>query len=122
MQHHKSQRTVVRTSRGLSIAGTRITLYDNMDYVTAGWPPNLILHWFNFSHEQIDAIMAYIEAHRDEVESEYRDILDQADANRRHWEERNRERLATVAQLPPPPGYETVVAKLRVRKTELGLP
>ena len=28
--------TVVRTERGLTIAGTRITLYDVMDYVTAG--------------------------------------------------------------------------------------
>ena len=30
--------TVVRTPRGLTIAGTRITLYDVMDYLTAGWP------------------------------------------------------------------------------------
>ena len=35
---YPSQTTVVRTSRGLSIAGTRITLYDVMDYLTAGWP------------------------------------------------------------------------------------
>jgi len=40
-----SQNTVVRTERGLSIAGTRITLYDVMDYITAGWPPRLIQHW-----------------------------------------------------------------------------
>jgi hypothetical protein len=34
--------TVVRTSRGLSVAGTRITLYSIMDCVVAGWPPKLI--------------------------------------------------------------------------------
>lgn len=32
--------TVIRTSRGLSIAGTRITLYSIMDYLYAGWPPS----------------------------------------------------------------------------------
>jgi hypothetical protein len=33
------QSTVVRTSRGLSIAGRRLTLYSIMDYLRAGWPP-----------------------------------------------------------------------------------
>lgn len=32
---------IIRTERGLSIAGTRITLYDVMDYVTANIPLNL---------------------------------------------------------------------------------
>jgi len=32
----QQQPTVVRTSRGLSIAGTRITLYSILDYVHAG--------------------------------------------------------------------------------------
>ena len=35
------QPRVVRTERGLSIAGTRITLYDVMDYLKADWPPKL---------------------------------------------------------------------------------
>ena len=30
---------IIRTERGLTIAGTRITLYDVMDYVTAQYPP-----------------------------------------------------------------------------------
>ncbi len=29
------QTAIIRTERGLTIAGTRITLYDVMDYVTA---------------------------------------------------------------------------------------
>jgi hypothetical protein len=32
---------IIRTERGLTIAGTRITLYDVMDYVTAHIPLNL---------------------------------------------------------------------------------
>ncbi|WP_442944939.1 hypothetical protein [Nostoc sp.] len=30
--------TIARTERGLTIAGTRITLYDVMDYVTTSFP------------------------------------------------------------------------------------
>ena len=31
---------IIRTERGLTIAGTRITLYDVMDYITEHYPPN----------------------------------------------------------------------------------
>ena len=73
--------TVVRTSRGLSIAGTRITLYDLLDYLHAEWPPTLIQHWFNLTDQQITDVMAYLAAHRDEVEAEYQQVLQQAAAN-----------------------------------------
>ena len=33
------QAGIIRTERGLTIEGTRITLYDVMDYVTAQYPP-----------------------------------------------------------------------------------
>jgi len=33
------QAVISRTERGLTIVGTRITLYDVMDYVTAQYPP-----------------------------------------------------------------------------------
>jgi hypothetical protein len=39
------QATVVRTEWGLTIADTRITLYDVMDYLTAQYPPKLISVW-----------------------------------------------------------------------------
>lgn len=115
------QTTVVRTSRGLSIAGTRITLYDVMDYVKADWPPKLIQHWFNLSNTQITDVMQYITSHRDAVEAEYQQVLQQADEHRAYWEERNRERLDRIAMLPPKPGQEAAIEKLRARKAELGL-
>ncbi len=40
-----SHNSVVRTDMGLSIAGTRITLYDVMDYFKKDWPPELIQYW-----------------------------------------------------------------------------
>jgi hypothetical protein len=122
MSRHQSQTTVVRTSRGLSIAGTRLTRSDIRDYVKADWPPTLIRQWFDVSDQQIAEGMACIAAHRDEVAAAYPFVLDQAEVTCADWEERNRERLAAVGQLPPEPGQEAAVAKLRARKAELGMP
>jgi len=92
-----SQTMVVRTERGLSISGTRITLYDVMDYVTAGWPARAIRDRLQLTEQQITGVMAYIEGHRAEVEREYQVTLETAEENRRYWEERNQERLARIA-------------------------
>lgn len=111
--------TVVRTSRGLSIAGTRITLYDIMDYLTANWPPELIRDWFNLADQQMADVMDYIETHRAEVEAEYQLVLQQAEETRRYWEARNQERLAHIATMPPKPGQEEIRAKLAAWKASL---
>lgn len=105
--------TVIRTERGLSIAGTRITLYDVMDYISANWPPKLIRDRLNLTDQQLADVMAYLVDHRAEVEAEYRDVLQEAQENRQYWEERNRERLTQIAALPPKPGQEALREKLR---------
>lgn len=112
---------VVRTERGLTVAGTRITLYLLMDYLKADWPPKLIQHWHDLTDEQIEGVMAYIDAHRAEVEAEYQLVLKQAEENRLYWEERNRERFEAIKKLPPKPGYEAAYAKLKAIKEELGM-
>ena len=86
--------TVVRTGRGLSIAGTQITLYALLDYLHAEWPPKLIQAWFSLTDTQMEEVLAYIAAHQDEVEREYRQVVRQAEETRRYWDERNRDRLA----------------------------
>lgn len=113
------QTTVVRNSLGLAIAGTRITLYDVMDYLKEDWPPKLIQDWLNLTDKQTADVMAYIEEHRDEVEAEYQQVLTYADEVRTYWEERNRERFARIATLPPPPGKEALWAKLQEKKAKL---
>jgi uncharacterized protein (DUF433 family) len=119
-ENDNAHSAVVRTSRGLSIAGTRITLYQIMDYLKAGWPLHLIKDWLNLDEKQITDVMNYIEMHRDEVEAEYRIVLQQAEEIRQYWEARNRERFATIATLPPKPGQEAIRAKLRAWKAKLG--
>src|ERR687883_658108 len=56
--------TIICTERGLTIAGTRTTLYDIMDYLKADWPPSLIQHWLMLSESQMRDALAYIAAHR----------------------------------------------------------
>ena len=113
--------TVVRTSRRLSIAGRRLTLYSIMDHLRAGWPPHLIRDEFNLTDKQMNDVMEYITAHRDQVEQEYQAVLQQAEENRRYWETRNRERFERVAQTPPPPDQEQRRAKLQATKARLGI-
>jgi uncharacterized protein (DUF433 family) len=107
------EETIIRTSRGLTIAGTRITLYTIMGYLQNEWPPHLIRDWFNLSNEQIQGALRYIETHREEVEAEYEQVLVDANEIRQYWEERNQKRIAHVATLPPPPGKEAAWAKLQ---------
>ena len=111
--------TIVRTSRGLSIAGTRITLYSIMDYVTAGWPAKLIRDRLNLTDQQIADALTYIAEHRVAVEAEYQQVMKDAEENRRYWEERNRERFAKIATLPPKPEQAAIRAKLRACKAKV---
>lgn len=113
--------TVVRTSRGLSIAGRRLTLYSIMDYLRAGWPPHLIRDEFTLTDTQMTDVMEYITAHRDQVEQEYQAVLQQAEENWRYWETRNRERFERMAQTSLPPGQEQLRAKLQAVKARLGM-
>lgn len=114
------QPTVVRTSRGLSIAGTRITLYAVLDYLHADWPPKLIQDWLGLTDAQMADVLAYIAAHRDEVEQEYQQVVEQTEENRRYWEERNRERLAQRPSTPLTPKQAALQARLRAWKGKIG--
>jgi uncharacterized protein (DUF433 family) len=110
------QALIIRTERGLTIAGTRITLYDVMDYVTAQYPSKFIQGLFELTEEQINAALAYIEANRVAVETEYQIVLKEAEELRQYYEEQNRERVARISILPPPPGLEAAWEKLQASK------
>lgn len=112
------QTAIIRTERGLSIAGTRITIYDIMDYVTAQYPPKFIRGLFDLTEEQINAALAYIEENRDTVEVEYQLVLKEAEELRLYYEEKNRDLIARIAAMPPRPGTEAVWEKLREAKAK----
>ncbi|NEP53078.1 MAG: DUF433 domain-containing protein [Moorea sp. SIO3C2] len=107
---------IISTEWGLTIAGTRITLYDVMDYVTAQYPPKLIGDVLNLTKEQVSAALSYIEDNRTQVEAEYQTILQEEQENRQYWEQRNQEHFARIATMPPKSGREALWAKLQEQK------
>jgi uncharacterized protein (DUF433 family) len=113
------QPTVVRTSRGLSIAGTRITLYTILDYLNAGWPPKLIQDWFNLTASQMADVLAYLASHREDVEQEYQQVVQHAEELRRYWDKRVQEHLANRPAPSPSPERAKLQAKLQAWKTQL---
>ena len=112
---------VRRSDRGLSVDGTRLSLYLIMDHVKAGWPRDEIQDVFNLSDEQIDDVLDYILVNREEFETEYNEVVQAAEERERYWRARNAEHLKRVAQLPPPPGKERIWEKLQARKRELDM-
>lgn len=109
-----------RTERGLVLVGTRITLYQFMDYLHAGISPQYFRHDFpQITDEQFNAAISYIEANYEAIEAEYQIIVKEDEYNRQFWEEQNRERFDRVAKLPPPPGREAAWAKLQEQKAKL---
>lgn len=113
------QAVIIRTERGLTIKETRITLYDVMDYLKSQYPPKLIGDILNLTDEQVSAALSYIETNRSQVEAEYQIVLEEAEEIRQYWEERNRERLAEIAKMPPPLGREAAWEKLQAQKAKL---
>lgn len=118
MAASNGQAAILRTERGLTISGTRITLYDVMDYVTAQYPPKFIQGLFDLTEEQINAALAYIETHRAGVEAEYQQVLKESEELRQYYEEQNRELVARIAAQPPKPGTEAAWEKLRAAKAK----
>jgi uncharacterized protein (DUF433 family) len=109
---------ITRTERGLTISGTRITLYQIMDSIHTGYPRHLIRHQFYLTDEQFDGAMSYIDTHYEEVESEYQIVLQQAEEIQDYWKEKNKERLANISKLPPKPEYASAWQKLQARKAK----
>jgi uncharacterized protein (DUF433 family) len=68
--------TIINRGRGPEIAGTRITVYDILDYTTMGWHHTAIAAWFRISSRQVLEAIKYIEEHKEEVMANYQKILD----------------------------------------------
>jgi uncharacterized protein (DUF433 family) len=67
---------IINRGRGPEIDGTRITIYDILDYVTDNWHHTAIAAWLRISSEEVLAAMKYIEEHKEEVMANYQKILD----------------------------------------------
>lgn len=67
---------IINRGRGPEIAGTRITVYDVMDYTKHGWHRDRIAAQFSLSSAQIQAALDYIDANQAECNATYQKILD----------------------------------------------
>ena len=67
---------IIDRGRGPEIEGTRITIYDVVDYWKEGWGYDQIAGLFRLPPDDIQAAIQYIEAHEDEVMADYRQILE----------------------------------------------
>jgi uncharacterized protein (DUF433 family) len=112
--------TVVRTNRGLTVGGTRLTIYSLIDHFKAGHSDELVRQWYRLTPEELADIHRYIDEHRDEVEAEYQEVLRRADENRRNWEERNRERFEQLKNTPLTPEQSARRAKLEELRQRRG--
>jgi uncharacterized protein (DUF433 family) len=67
---------IINRGRGPEIKGTRITVYDVLDYANDGWHANSIALLFGLNTEQIQCALRYIEDHKPEVMAAYQRMLD----------------------------------------------
>ncbi len=70
---------IINRGRGPEIKGTRITVYDVLDYVLDCWPQKRIAAWFNITVPQVKAAVDYIREHTIEVLTNYVKILERAE-------------------------------------------
>jgi uncharacterized protein (DUF433 family) len=108
---------IIRTERGLTISGTRITLYDVMDYVKAQYPAKFIQGLFELTDEQINAALSYIEINRDVVEAEYAQVVRETEELQVYYANQNRDRLiSTAAKVKT--GNEVAWKKLQTMRSQ----
>lgn len=109
---------IIRTERGLTISGTRISLYDVIDFLKADYPPKLIRDKFNLTDAQIEAALSYIEVNQNQVETEYQEVLQTRQEICQYWEDYNRQRFAKIATMPHKPEYSALWSKLEEQKAK----
>ncbi|MEM9542455.1 MAG: DUF433 domain-containing protein [Cyanobacteria bacterium P01_E01_bin.42] len=107
---------IIPTERGLTIAGTRISLYEILDLLAANYTPLLIRDRLNLTDEQIHAALSYIEKHRDRLNAGYQKVLQTRQEIRQYWQERNRDHFSLIAETPQKSGQEALWAKLAEEK------
>lgn len=78
---------IIDRGRGPELEGTRITVYRIMDFLAYNDPPEVIARELNLTMEQVQVALDYIQAHRDEVEENYRIILERVNRPNPPWVE-----------------------------------
>ncbi len=67
---------IIDRGRGPEIEGTRITVYDVMDYWRKGWQHDQIAGLFRLPPDDIQEAVRYVEEHIEEVSADYEAIME----------------------------------------------
>jgi len=128
----RSDEVIIDRGRGPEIKGTRITVYDLLDYVLEGWHPTRIAAFLRIGSRQVEAALDYVREHKPEVMREYATILErcargnppelQAKLDASH--ERFQEFVANLRQLqePDPEARRARVAEMVAEYRKAGMP
>lgn len=125
-QPKQTDSIIRRTERGLSVSGSRITLYDVMDYYGKeldrynGDPLGYVRFALPaLSEEEVQAAGRYIEANRAEVEAEYQVVLEEAAAREKYWRAHEKEWRAKMEPKPLTPEKEALLKRFKAHKAKL---
>ena len=66
---------IIDRGRGPEIAGTRITVYDVLDYHKSGWHRDMIADTLTLTSQQVEVAIRYIQDHLGEVMADYAEML-----------------------------------------------
>ena len=103
---------IAHTSNGRVIVGTRLTVYDVMDYLAAQYPPHLIQEKLGLTEPQLTATLNHIATYHADVTAEYHQILQTAQERYEYWQEKLRSHQ-TIAPATPNRERSEHWAKLR---------
>ncbi len=104
----RENRTVIRTANGLTVNGTRLTLYYVMDAMREDNSLKNIRDIYELTDEEMLDILDYIHLNKEDFEKEYQQIVKSSEENRKYWEEKNQGLMNITYQQ-----REVVLAKLR---------
>ena len=97
---------IIDRGRGPEIKGTRITVYDVVDYWRKGWRHDQIAGLFRLPPDDVQEAIRYIEQHQDEVMRDYQAIVErhenheysaQVEEKLRHSRQKFQARLAQLS-------------------------
>lgn len=114
----ENQSIIIQTERGLTISGTRISLYDVMTFLKKGYPPAFIQNKLHLTQQQFESTLAYIEANSAQVEQEYRAVLDTRQEIQQYWSDRNAQHFQHIASRSKAPEQVALWAKLEAEKAQ----
>ncbi|MDO9302444.1 MAG: hypothetical protein Q7T89_13745 [Anaerolineales bacterium] len=104
----RENRTVIRTGKGLTVNGTRLTLYLIRDSLNGNTSLKNVRDTYQLTDEEMLDILDYIQLNKEAFEKEYQEIVKTDEENRRYWEEKNQDLMEKTREQ-----REGTVARLR---------